>query len=48
MGCTIDSLNEEQIEELHAYKEWLDSLEEFMPDENCEIKKCTGPMPYQS
>ena len=48
MSCTIDSLSEEQIEEIRRYEEWLDSIEESMPDEDCEIKDCIGPMPYQS
>lgn len=48
MGCTIDSLSDEQIRELREYEDWLDSLEEFMPDEDCEMIECTEPMPYQS
>ena len=50
MGCTIDSLTDEQIEMLIQEEKEMKYLESFMLDnpEETEFKECVGPMPYQS
>lgn len=49
MGCTIDSLSDEQIEMLIQQEKELEYLESFMPDgTEEEMGECIGPMPYQS
>lgn len=49
MGCTIDSLSEEQIEMLIQQEEEMEMMESFMPDgTEEEMGECIGPMPYQS
>ena len=49
MGCTINSLSDEQIEMLIQQEKELEYLESFMPDgTEEEMGESIGPMPYQS
>ena len=49
MGCTVDSLSEEQIEMLIQREEEMEMMESFMLDGTEEdMGESIGPMPYQS
>lgn len=49
MGCTVDSLFEEQIEMFIRQEKEMEMMESFMPDGTEEdMGESIGPMPYQS